>query len=103
MKKFSEQDNYIRAKKRVEKVKGFYMHLFWYLVVNIFLSIMIITNLDDGESFFQFKHFTTAFFWGIGLMFHAYGVFGKNLMFSKDWEERKINEIMEKDKHDLWE
>ncbi|MCK5638887.1 MAG: 2TM domain-containing protein, partial [Flavobacteriaceae bacterium] len=47
--------------------------------------------------------FTTAFFWGIGLMFHAYGVFGKNLLFSKDWEERKIKEIIEKDKQDLWE
>ena len=103
MKNFSEQDKYIRAKKKVHKVKGFYMHLFWYLVVNIFLSIMIFTNLDEGESFLQFEHFTTAFFWGIGLMFHAYGVFGKNLLFSKDWEERKIKEIMEKDKQDLWE
>jgi len=45
---------------------------------------------------------STAFFWGIGLAFHAYGVFGKHLLFSKDWEERKIKEFMEKDKVDHW-
>jgi 2TM domain-containing protein len=103
MKKFSEQDNYTRAKKRVEKIKGFYWHLFWYLAINIFLLAMIYKNLDVDENFFEYGHFTTAFFWGIGLAFHAYGVFGKHLLFSKDWEERKITEIMDKDKHKYWE
>jgi hypothetical protein len=34
--------------------------------------------------------------WGIGMVFHAYGVFGKNILFGADWE-RKIKELMDKD------
>ena len=100
MKNISEQDRYIEAKKRVEKIKGFYWHLFWYLVVNIFIIFNIFRNLELGE--FHFPMLSTAFFWGIGLAFHAYGVFGKHLLFSKDREERKIKEFMEKDKVDHW-
>lgn len=95
---FIEEERYFRAKKRVKEIQGFYWHLFWYLAVNIFLWIMIYRGLDEGESFFTFGHFSTAFFWGIGLLAHWTGVFGKHLVFSKNWEERKIREYMDKDK-----
>lgn len=36
--------------------------------------------------------------WGIGLLIHAFSVFGTK-MFLKDWEEKKIKELMEKDKN----
>jgi hypothetical protein len=39
------------------------------------------------------------FGWGIGVGFHALGVFGPNLLFGKDWEDRKIKELMDKDKN----
>ena len=29
---------YLRAKKRVEKIKGFYVHFAIYILVNLFLS-----------------------------------------------------------------
>jgi hypothetical protein len=45
--------------------------------------------------------FAVWFFWGIGLAAHWLGVFGKNIVFSKAWEERKIKEFMDKDKFDL--
>lgn len=99
---FSEEDRYLRAKKRVKQIEGFYWHLFWYLVVNIFILIMIYRGLDDKENFFQFGHFSTAFFWGIGLVAHWASVFGRNIIFSKEWEERKIKEFMDKDKFDQW-
>ncbi len=95
---YLEEERYLRAQKRVKKIKGFYWHLFWYLAVNIFLLAMIYKNLGTDESFFEYGHFTTPFFWGIGLFFHWLGVFGKNVVFSKDWEERKIKEFMNKDK-----
>jgi hypothetical protein len=28
------------------------------------------------------------------MLFHWYGVFGKNLFFSKEWEQKKIQELM---------
>jgi hypothetical protein len=100
MKDFTEQDKYLQAKKRVEKIKGFYAHLFWYLVVNAFIAFMILKNSDPAD--LTFWTFSTAIFWGIGLAFHAYAVFGKQFLFTKDWEERKIKEFMDEDKREYW-
>ena len=97
---YIEEKRYLRAQKKIKEIKGFYWHLFWYLAVNIFLWVSIFINLDVDESFFQYGHFFTAFFWGIGLFFHWFGVFGKNIAFTRDWEERKIKEFMDKDKFD---
>jgi uncharacterized integral membrane protein len=93
-----EQIQYDKAIKRVKKIKGFYRHLMVYIVINIMLIIVNIQNLDKGESYFQFKNFMTAFFWGIGLVAHGLSVFGPQILFSKEWEERKIKEFMEKDR-----
>lgn len=95
---FSDEDRYLRAQKRVKQIQGFYWHLFWYFAVNIFLWVMTYRGLDEGEDFFAFGHFSTAFFWGIGVIAHWSSVFGKHLVFSKNWEERKIKEYMDKDK-----
>jgi len=98
-KPFEREDAYLRAERRVKQLKGFYGHLFWYLAVNVFIIVMVVVN---GGELWQFGTFSTAFFWGIGIAFHALGVFGKNLIFSKSWEERKIQEYMDKDKK-TWE
>lgn len=91
-----------RAKKRVEELKGFYIHLTVYIAVNMFITITkIVKNLQDGETineaFWDFGTFATWFFWGIGLVFHAARVFSFNPFFSKDWEERQIQKYMEED------
>ena len=39
---FTEEHKYLLAKKRVEKIKGFYIHLAVYIGVNIFISAIII-------------------------------------------------------------
>lgn len=94
-KNYQKEQAYVRAQKRVKEIKGFYWHAFWYLLVNLFIIITIAVN---SNNIWHFGTFSTAFFWGIGLGFHAIGVFGKNLIFSKDWEQRKIKEYMDKDK-----
>lgn len=95
---FEHEKRYLRAEKRLNEIKGFYWHLFWYLVVNVFILVMIYMNIDAQERFFTLGHFSTSLFWGIGLFFHWLGVYGRYLFFSKEWEERKIKEFMEKDK-----
>lgn len=97
---FQEEEVYQRAKKRVDNIKGFYWHLFWYLLVNLFLIILIGYNTG---SFSHFATYSTAFFWGIGLFFHFLGVFGTNLLFGKKWEQNQIEKIMsrEQQKKDL--
>lgn len=97
----SEQYQY--AKNRVKKLKGFYIHFTVYLIVNSVLIILISKNLDNRDTFFSFGTFSTAIFWGIGLISHAATVFGKDLIFNKEWEEKKIQEFMKKDKKTNWE
>jgi hypothetical protein len=93
-----EQIKYELATKRVKKIKGFYSHVAIYIVVNIMIFILNIQKLDAGGSYFQFKNFSTLFFWGIGLASHGFSVFGLDALFGNNWEERKIKELMEKEK-----
>jgi hypothetical protein len=83
----SENAAYARAKKRVEELKGFYGNLTAYCVVIPTLAI-INYNTFWGVQWFWFPMLG----WGLGLSFHAFGVFG----YGKSWEERKIQEILNK-------
>ena len=93
---------YLRAKKRVEKIKGFYVHLIVYIIVNTFLSGIIVFGLTTEDSvtfdvaFQNFGVYSTWVFWGIGVFFHWLGVFGFNVV-GKNWEERKLKELIEKE------
>ena len=97
----STQDEikYQEALKRVKKIKGFYTHAIVYVFVNIMIVFLNVKNLDPGESYFQFKNFMTACFWGIGLLAHGLSVFVPNWIMGQNWEERKIKEFMEKEKN----
>ncbi len=99
----NEQQQYERAMRRVKAISGFYRHLAVYLLVNLFLIATKYFRLDPGEKFLEFGTFSTAFFWGIGLAFHGFGVFWSNVFFGRNWEERKVRELMEKDKKQKWE
>jgi hypothetical protein len=92
--------SYLRAKKRVEKLKGYYSHLTVYIIVNTIISAFKIINDVDGgdtvgEALLDARNYSLWFWWGIGIAFHTYGMFGARLLFmSKDWEEKKIKEFM---------
>jgi len=89
---------YLEAKKRVKKLKGFYIHLTIYILVNLLIVFINIQNLKPGESYFKFENFVTLFFWGIGLLAHGLSVFVPQFVLGKNWEERKIRELMDKEK-----
>ncbi len=94
---YFEEERYLLTLKRVKNLKGFYWHLFWYVVVNMFILIMTYNGLDDNESFFQYRHFAIVFYWGLGIFSHWIRVFGIKGIFSKRWEKRKIKEYMDND------
>jgi len=97
---FRKEEAYLRAKKKVDSIIGFYWHLASYLVVNIFLILLI--GINSNQGFSGFEPYATAAFWGIGLFFHFIGVFGPDIFFSKDWEKRKIEEYINKERQN-WE
>ena len=101
--KVSDTDKFKKAKKRVEDIKGFYIHFTIYCAVN-FVLFLFATDIFDGLDEMHFPdwgYFTTPFFWGIGLFFHGLHVFGRNISFLRKWEERKIKEYIEKEESDL--
>lgn len=93
-----DEIKYREAVRRVKRIKGFYTHALIYLVINIMIVIVNIQNLNEGESYFQFHNFFTAFFWGIGLLAHGLSVFLPGMILGNNWEERKIRELMDKEK-----
>ena len=88
----TEEIKYQKAKERVEAIKGFYIHLIVYIVVNLILfSINMIVS--PASLWFLWP----LMGWGIGLAIHVLSVFGPTLWFGADWEQRKIQELMEKE------
>lgn len=100
---FQPEDKYAAAEREVKRLKGFYTHLIVYIVINIMIVFLNIGDLEKGESYFKIENFFTAFFWGIGLTAHGLSVFGRNIFFGRNWEEKKIKEFMEKEKNEKWE
>ncbi|AWG25921.1 2TM domain-containing protein [Flavobacterium kingsejongi] len=85
---------YERARKKARSIRQFYITLTVYcLVMLVLITINLLTT--PGELWFQYS----AIGWGCGMIFYAMRVFDYNPFLSKGWEERKIQELMAKDKH----
>ena len=82
---------YRQARKRVEEIKGFYTHLVVYLAVN--LCLFAIDVIDGGGWWFYWP----LFGWGIAVVINAAVTFGVEGRLGKDWEERKVHELMDED------
>lgn len=101
---YNPVDRYSLAYKRVKRIKGFYVHAMVYVLINIFIVYgNYFGNPHKDYDFWSWQTFSTALFWGIGLLVHGMSVFGRNLFFGQNWEERKIQELMEKEKNEKWE
>jgi len=101
---FNPDDRLELAIKRVKRIKGFYVHLMVYSIINIFIVYgNYYGNTHKDYSFWSWQTFSTVLFWGIGLLAHGLSVFGGNLFFGSNWEEKKIKEFMEKEKSEKWE
>ena len=94
MKYYNQQEQYKQAKKEVKKIKSFYIHFAVYLVLNTYMAIH--SFIFDGFDGLRNSLIGFGLFWGIGVFFHWYGVFGKNFIFNKHWEKKKIKELMDK-------
>jgi 2TM domain len=74
-----QEERYREAKRRVEAKKGFYVHAFFFVVLNaIFLAVV-------GWGFLW-----ATVFWGLGLVLHGASVFFSGSDWLKGWENRAI-------------
>ena len=87
-----ENSKYVKAVERVEKLKEFYQNLASYCLV---IPFLIFINLKFSPGFYWF--WFPLFGWGIGLTFHFLEVNNYNVFLGKNWEDRKIKELMDKE------
>ncbi|WP_299103527.1 histidine kinase [uncultured Winogradskyella sp.] len=86
-------DDYVKARKRVEELKAFYYSLISYVFVIPFLVFIWYTYSYYTIQWFWFP----AFGWGLSLVFQAYRVFVDDGALGSGWEKRKIEEYMSRE------
>lgn len=93
MENYQKEQAFAKAQQRVKEIKGFYSHL---IIMIVILPFLVFVNLEFTP---KYHWFWWAVFGNIvGLFFHWLGVFGyRQFGLGKDWEERKIKELMEEE------
>jgi hypothetical protein len=83
-----------RARKRVEDIKGFYVHVGVYVIVNAALLAINLLSSPDTLWFYW-----PLLGWGIGVAIHAFTLILEGGILGSDWEERKIDELVQREEH----
>ncbi|MEM8510304.1 MAG: 2TM domain-containing protein [Bacteroidota bacterium] len=87
----SEDYRYRKAKEKVENIKGFYGNATAYIAV-----ISVLALLNYYSTSFPWVIFP-AIGWGLGVIAHGFSAFGYLPFLGRDWEDRKIKELMNSD------
>ncbi|MEO9511498.1 MAG: 2TM domain-containing protein [Flavobacteriaceae bacterium] len=85
------EKRYLKAKERMKAIKDFYTNLITYCIVIPFLWWLNLRTTDFLWAFFP------TIGWGFGVIAHGMEAYGYNPLWGKRWEERKIQELMDKD------
>ena len=77
------------AWRRMRTIRAFYLHLTAYSMINIVL--LIVDYLTPGGLFFFFP----LLIWGLVVALHAAHTYERLPWFTRDWESRKVQELVE--------
>lgn len=95
----TRESKYLKARQQVDEIKGFYGSLISYCIVIPFLIFIWYRFTPHTLQWFWFPMFG----WGIGLVFQGLRAFNYNPILGKNWEQKKIKELMENDDKQYWE
>lgn len=87
----TEERTYQQAQRRVREIRGFYVHTVVYVLVNALLFLINIITAPDVLWFYW-----PLLGWGIAIVVHAISVFGFGPWLGQEWEEKKIDEYMDR-------
>jgi len=82
-----QDEHYQEAKRRVEAKKGFYIHAFFFVLLNVIFLAAV------GWDFLW-----ATVFWGLGLVLHGVSVFFSASDWVKRWEHRAIQKELDRQK-----
>jgi hypothetical protein len=90
-----ERERYQRARRRVRELRGFYLHATVFVAINVLLHVINFATASGG-----YWAFWPLFGWGIGLVVHGLVTYRYRWMpfLGRDWEERRIKELMDKER-----
>jgi hypothetical protein len=94
MEQYSEFDPqdvaYKKAKDKIKEIRGFYINLVCFCIA---IPVLIYINLKYLPEFHWFWFSIAG--WGTGLIIQGMFAFEWVPFLGKDWESRKINQLME--------
>lgn len=89
---YKEAERYYQAQKKVKEIRKFYEHLTVFVLVN---PIVMVVNLITSPGHLWFLY--CLFGWGIAVVLDGLKAFNYAPFFNKEWEEKKIKEILEEE------
>ena len=100
----AELQRFIEAKKKVTKLKVFYIHLCAYIVV-LCLVIYNYVIIEENE-YMQaiiWLNSSIMIMWGIVILIQGWTTFRGQILFGKRWEDKKVREFLDEEKTQMWE
>jgi hypothetical protein len=85
-----EHEKLARAKQQVNALMGFYIHLAVFVVV---MALLLVINVAASPIWWVQWPFLG---WGIGVLAHAFAVFGQTPDFVAGWRLRKIKQFKDR-------
>lgn len=89
----TEEQLYSKARKKAQAIRGFYINAAAYCIV---IPASVYLNYRYTPAFQWW--WMAILCWGTGLAIHAMDAFGRYPFLSKEWEKRKMKELLEKEK-----
>ncbi|MCR8668512.1 2TM domain-containing protein [Aestuariibaculum sp. M13] len=97
------QEAFLKAEKKVYNLKVFYIHLVGYFILVALLVYNLYIMHGPYKDFFFWFDIIVLVAWTVFISIHGRHVFRGEIIFKKNWEERKIKEFLEKDRINRWE
>jgi hypothetical protein len=95
----TEREIYIR--RRVKRLAEFYRHLSMYVVVmTIVWLISFVTMKSVPKNWWAWWPIWPTLGWGLGVLAHGLSVLPRAGFFSMEWEEKKVRELMNRERKD---
>lgn len=88
-----QDEKYVKAQKRVRKIRHFYENLLTYVIINV---VLIIINFVISPNHFWF--YWVTIFWGLAIVLQAINLFTiRDKFLGDEWEQKKIKEMTDKE------
>ncbi|WP_400079840.1 2TM domain-containing protein [Winogradskyella sp. R77965] len=102
-----EQRLLVKAKRKVRRVQIFYLHLAFYIIV-VALLLFNLYIIEEGpyKNNIIALNLSILVAWTVFIIIHGLNVFKEKRIFKKSWEDKKVQEFLEKEndvKTTTWE